>query len=469
MHVSDWKLDLSKEEQIVVVTQRTMTDPNQSLDQQQQQQTEEGSFGDVDHLLLESLFYNEIALLEDDWTSSMLTSSSTSSNPSPPPPPLLAAGLMPLPSSSLPNGPTSGGTNDATISNNTSSRGIKHSVTAVASSNNSPPTTTKSSSNVIIPNPLSPTVVDSVTTASQSGVPTLPLPIFSTSSAATSAATTTSHTHHHHHGGASSLPPLDDAWKRQILVSQFATLAERLGITIPSEIIGKLQQPAEAADQSPETPPLPHEHEIPEAMAAFTATPPTTAAVAAITTSATSSSSAAAAAKQQRTSPKDSSQRRRKKPRLHDCQVKLANLREENERLKRHLDVIQNRSQKILKERANTEQTLRTMMENGASDDQLAPLIDAYSEAHSDYGKKRFEELQFHLDQLQVLATPTDFTKMGLWALAGNHGLSSSTKPKISNLLQTELDITDAQSRKILEQRQKIRMVCANHKEVRLV
>jgi flagellar motility protein MotE (MotC chaperone) len=260
---------------------------------------------------------------------------------------------------------------------------------------------------------------------------------------------------------------VDDAWKRQILVSQFATLAERLGITIPSEIIGKLQQqqPAEAADQSPVTPTQPHEH-IPEAMAAFTATP-TTAAVAAITTSATSSSAAAAASKQQRTSPKDSSQRRRKKPRLHDCQVKLANLREENERLKRHLDVIQNRSQKILKERANTEQTLRTMMENGASDDQLAPLIDAYSEAHSDYGKKRFEELQFHLDQLQVLATPTDFTKMGLWALAGNHGLSSSTKPKISNLLQTELDITDAQSRKILEQRQKIRMVCANHKEVR--
>jgi hypothetical protein len=184
--------------------------------------------------------------------------------------------------------------------------------------------------------------------------------------------------------------------------------------------------------------------------------------------------------------------RRRKKPRLHDCQVKLANLREENERLKRHLDVIQNRSQKILKERASTEDTLRHLMENGASNEQLSPLIDAYSEAHSDYGKKRFEELQFHLDQLQVLATPTDFTKMGLWALAGNYhhsssgsggGLSTantassssssssfttmmSTKPKISNLLQTELEITDAQSRKILEQRQKIRLVCANHKEV---
>jgi hypothetical protein len=53
---------------------------------------------------------------------------------------------------------------------------------------------------------------------------------------------------------------------------------------------------------------------------------------------------------------------------------------------------------------------------------------------------------------------------MGLWTL-GQQGLNPKRNP-IASILQEELDITSQQGKKILEQRQKIREVCSNLKEV---
>lgn len=156
--------------------------------------------------------------------------------------------------------------------------------------------------------------------------------------------------------------------------------------------------------------------------------------------------------------------KRRKKPRLHECEERLAELKAENDRLKQHLDNVNNHSMKLQLERVKAEKQMRNMLETNVSDQELAPVVQNFTEMYSDYGKKRHEELNFHLGQLQRLANPTNFTKMGLWTLSGE---SSNGANSIAGILQKELGITPQQGRKILEQRQKIRDVCGNLKEVR--
>lgn len=65
------------------------------------------------------------------------------------------------------------------------------------------------------------------------------------------------------------------------------------------------------------------------------------------------------------------------------------------------------------------------------------------------------------------MANPTNFTKMGLWTMAGE-GKDPKRNP-IAGILQKELGITTQQGRKIIEQRQKIRDVSSNLREVRLL
>jgi hypothetical protein len=59
------------------------------------------------------------------------------------------------------------------------------------------------------------------------------------------------------------------------------------------------------------------------------------------------------------------------------------------------------------------------------------------------------------------LANPTNFTKMGLWTMQ-----SKNAKNPIASILQKELEINTQQGKKILDQREKIRTVCSNMKEV---
>lgn len=155
--------------------------------------------------------------------------------------------------------------------------------------------------------------------------------------------------------------------------------------------------------------------------------------------------------------------KRRKKPRLADCESRLAQLKSENDVLKRHLHNISNQSHKFDQERAEAETRMKYLLQQDADTVQMDAAIKNYTELYSDYGRRRHHELTFHLEQLQRLANPTNFTKMGLWSLENSH-MDPKRNP-VAGILQKELAVTAQQGRKILEQRQKIRDVCANLKE----
>lgn len=62
------------------------------------------------------------------------------------------------------------------------------------------------------------------------------------------------------------------------------------------------------------------------------------------------------------------------------------------------------------------------------------------------------------------LASPTNYTKMGLWTM----GQQSKGHNPITGILTKELEIQPQQLKRILDQREKIREVCSNLKEVSL-
>ena len=94
--------------------------------------------------------------------------------------------------------------------------------------------------------------------------------------------------------------------------------------------------------------------------------------------------------------------KRRKKPRITDCEGRLAQLRAENEKLKRHLDNVTNQTHKFEQDRIKAEETMKQMLESkDVPEEELNTVIREYSEAYSDYGRRRHEELSFHLEQLQ--------------------------------------------------------------------
>jgi hypothetical protein len=93
--------------------------------------------------------------------------------------------------------------------------------------------------------------------------------------------------------------------------------------------------------------------------------------------------------------------KRRKKPNLTECESKLTSLKVENEMLKRHLDVISHRSQKFDQERKKQEDEMKRLMEQDPTAEKLDPLLKEYAEMYSDYGRHRHQELTFHLEQVQ--------------------------------------------------------------------
>ena len=156
--------------------------------------------------------------------------------------------------------------------------------------------------------------------------------------------------------------------------------------------------------------------------------------------------------------------RRRKKPRLQDCESKLAELQAENDMLKRHLANLSSQSHALDQERLIQEQRMRIMLEQGGSEDELDNAVKHFSDMYSDYGRRRHQELSFHLDQLTRLANPTNFTKLGLWTMGQQN---KNSRNSIAGILQKELGISVQQGKKILEQRKRIQHVCSNLKEVR--
>lgn len=247
-------------------------------------------------------------------------------------------------------------------------------------------------------------------------------------------------------------PSTAEEKKRQKLISQFATLAGRLGITLPPQVFQKLTGQA-VADATPTTNAVTTMASVPDPIPVVsrptaTSTTPDDAtnphfaieskitetanqqqplvsppqpvllqqvqksaveAIAAVTskrslTPAGASTTTATTATDQVDSPMESNKpysKKRKKPRLSDCELKLAELQSENVILKRHLDNICDRNARLDEDRMKAEQQMRQMLHDNAPDSILDPVVKNFTEMYSDYGRKRHDELNFHLQQLQ--------------------------------------------------------------------
>lgn len=166
--------------------------------------------------------------------------------------------------------------------------------------------------------------------------------------------------------------------------------------------------------------------------------------------------------------------RRKRKPTKEDCERRLSQLKAENETLKRHLDMVKNKTARFEAERKAQEKKMKELVmlsskpdDNASWEKELRENLAQFTETYSDYGKHRQDELFFHLNQLEKLAAPTTFTKMSLWTLGQNESFfTNPNNHPISGILKKELEITPAQGKKILAQRSKIQKLCNNIKEV---
>ena len=94
--------------------------------------------------------------------------------------------------------------------------------------------------------------------------------------------------------------------------------------------------------------------------------------------------------------------KRRKKPRLSDCEAKLAQLKAENEQLKRHLQNVSNKAHKFDKEKEEAgNQLARLMHDPNVGPREMEMSVRKFSDMYSDYGINRQQELSFHFEQLQ--------------------------------------------------------------------
>ena len=260
---------------------------------------------------------------------------------------------------------------------------------------------------------------------------------------------------HHTYPSNHQQPP------KEQLVSQFATLANRLGINLPNNLLASLTESAGIASatvgEAAPVLPLPKtaiKREESQSSTAQTTTKTTTTATDGVTQSGdaagtkvisgptpeTSTSTttlpgaealrktaeeAFAAVTRKRTheeadlarqtstsslhggggsgsESKSAYAKRKKKPRMADCEQRLAHLHAENEKLKRHLDNVTNQTHKFEQDRIKAEITMREMLESDdVPEKELDKVIREYSDAYSDYGRRRHEELSFHLEQLQ--------------------------------------------------------------------
>jgi hypothetical protein len=209
--------------------------------------------------------------------------------------------------------------------------------------------------------------------------------------------------------------------KRNKLVAQFATLASRLGISLPPQLIQSLTAAAAAKGNDVPAPQLSSMEtsalrnlavdgssflSVPEA-------PPrqvqelqiaAEVAIAAVTRkrSHDESSPTAAAVASNNNNNKQPYGKRRKKPRLNDCERRLAALQAENALLKRHLHSISDQSHKLVLEQRAAEEKIRQLWKDNAGEKELDAIVKHFTEMYSDYGKRRHQELTFHLEQLEL-------------------------------------------------------------------
>ena len=461
----------------------------------------------LDHALLESLFYNEMMLM-DESPSLLLSTLAADGTPTTVDPSTLAEKAL-LQDFGVSSFPPAAATPNANPAARTTTASATTTTNTTTTSTLPTPSSLSTPGSVGVPDPVPPS------SAALSSTNLSPTPVAQAlRHVLSSTTTTTSHLPHAFAGSAAAATATtpasavsEEEKQRDKLVSQFTTLASRLGISLPPQLVQTLAAGAaentlqlttaatataaqrssssDSASDKQQQPPPPQVQQLQSTAEA---------AIAAVTRK----RSADDPNNNNNSTSKQSSSynKRRKKPRLSDCERKLAELQTENALLKRHLHTVSDQTAQQNTEQKAVEEKIRLLWKTNAKEEEMDALVKQFSEQYSDYGKRRHHELNFHLEHLERyvkclfvcgesslwlrpvlilllllsepfslrLANPTNFTKMGLWTM-GQQGRDPKNNP-IAGMLQKELGITPQQGRKILEQRQKIRDLSSNLKEV---
>jgi hypothetical protein len=237
-------------------------------------------------------------------------------------------------------------------------------------------------------------------------------------------------------------PPIPVSHERaKQLVDQFATLASRLGITLPPTVLQSLttaaskndpQTPGTATTTATTTEPTPPVQSRASPILVEPQSPvddePILAAPAVAELRRTAEDAIAAVSKKRPAadpeamdgtpstangenhspgSNKPLYSKRRKKPRLSDCESRLAELKAENETLKRHLQNKYHKAHRFDQEKEEAGRRIQRLWEANAGIHEMDQAVQEFSDMYSDYGINRQHELSFHLEQLQRYVNPS--------------------------------------------------------------
>lgn len=167
--------------------------------------------------------------------------------------------------------------------------------------------------------------------------------------------------------------------------------------------------------------------------------------------------------------------RKRKMKQMEQNEHRLRRLEAENLDLKMRLKIGKEAIVSEQREKQQIKEQMREMLQRNASEQEIARFLNMYKVTYSDYGPKRREKLRFHLERIQELLLPTQVTKLSLYSveqgvdmMARDHVIKedpmsvpdSAVAPmSLWGILASELDVSDAQQRQILERRTSIKKV----------
>lgn len=167
--------------------------------------------------------------------------------------------------------------------------------------------------------------------------------------------------------------------------------------------------------------------------------------------------------------------RKRKMKQMEQNEHRLRRLEAENLDLKMRLKIGKEAIVSEQREKQQIKEQMREMLQHNASEQEIARFLNMYKVTYSDYGPKRREKLRFHLERIRELLLPTQVTKLCLYSveqgvdmIARDHVIkedpmsmpdSSAAPMSLWGILATELDVSEAQQRQILERRTSIKKV----------
>eukprot|EP00752_Nemacystus_decipiens_P003554 g3279.t1 len=156
--------------------------------------------------------------------------------------------------------------------------------------------------------------------------------------------------------------------------------------------------------------------------------------------------------------------RKRKKMTLGELEERVKQVSEDNGRLKLHLSNVNEKLLQMANKKKLMEAEIASKLEaqraspGDANQASLAEALSRFKDLYADYGKHRKKEVEFHLKQLERQIVPTDTTKMSLWTLEQDESFYKDRKRgSLSNILRTELGVSEEQIERIQERRARIK------------